>query len=763
MKKYPSKEDLNRLLDYFHSQNFIEAEKLAKYFVNNYPDFPFGWKILGVLLKKKRQFLESINASLKAIKITPLDPELYNNIGLTYLEINKFSDAVINLKKAVNLKKDYYEAFYNLGFVLEKLGKLETSIKIYNEAIKIKPDYIYAYNNLGQALYKLENFKEAENAYKKALSLNPNLPELYNNLGQTLHKLNRLIEAKENCLKAISLNPKLAEAYCNLGLIFYDLSKFKEAEENYKKSISIKQNLAEAYCNYGLLLQDLGKMDEAENFYNQAIKFKPNYYDAFNNLGNLPSDLNRLDEAINSYKNSIRINKNNTYALSQLIHQQKKICEFDDYDKNLLSVDDLGVANKSIPPFFALSWHDAPEKQLRRSKLYANENFREINTFKSNKIKSLNNKIKVGYFSNDFYNHAIMYLMSGMLENHNHKIFEIFIFSYGPNKNDLMNKKAREFSDHYIDIRGLSINEILEITKKIELDIAIDLKGYTNKTLTKIFQYRIAPIQINFLGYPGTLGVDFIDYIIADPIIIPEDQKHFYHEKIIYLPHTYQPNDNKREIADLALNRADFNLPNSAFVFCSFNNSYKISPQEFKIWMRLLKKVNHSILWLFKSNKWMEINLKKHAQSYGIEDSRIIFAEMLDHSKHLARIKCADLFLDTFNYNAHTTASDALWSCVPVVTKQGKQFSARVAASLLNAIVLPELITQNEKEYEELILKIALNPKILEGIKNKLENNRLSKPLFDTKRYTKNFEKALLDAHKLYLNFGITESFKVKD
>jgi len=763
LKKYPPNEDLNRLLEYFNSQNFSEAEKLATYFVNNYPLFPFGWKALGVLFKKKGEFLKSLDASLKAAKITPHDPELYNNIGITYLEIDKFYDAEINFKKAVNLKKDYYEAFYNLGIVLQKLGKLESSVKIYYEAIKIKPDFIYAYNNLGQTLYKLDNFKEAENIYKKAITLNPNLAELYSNLGQTLHKLNRLAEAKENCLKAISLNPNLAEGYCNLGLIFYGLSKFKEAEENYKKSISIKPNLAEAYSNYGLLLQDLGKMDIAENFYNQAIKFKPNYYEAFNNLGNLLIELNRLDEAIVSYKNSLKINKNDIYALAQLIQLQKTICEFDNYDKNLLSVDNLGLKNKSIPPFLSLSWHDDPEKQLRRSKLYANENFRKINTFKSNKIKSLNNKIKVGYFSNEFYNHAIMYLISGMLANHNHNIFEIFIFSYGPNTNDLMNKKAREFSDHYIDIRGLSINEILEITKKIELDIAIDLKGYTKKTLTKIFQYRIAPIQINFLGYPGTLGLDFIDYIIADPILIPEDQKHFYHEKIIYLPHTYQPNDNKREIADLALNRSDFNLPSSAFVFCCFNNSYKISPHEFKIWMRLLKKVNHSVLWLFKSNKWMEINLKKQAQLYGIDDSRIIFADMLDHAKHLARIKCADLFLDTFNYNAHTTASDALWSCVPVVTKQGKQFSARVAASLLNAIGLPELITQNEKEYEELILKIALNPQTLERIKIKLANNRLSKPLFDTKRYTKNFEKALINAHKLYLNFGKTENFKIRD
>ena len=763
MKKYPPKEDLDKLLEFFHKQNFIEAEKISIHFINNYPEFPFGWKALGVILKKKGEFLKSINATLKAVKLTPQDPELYNNIGLTFLEIKKFSDAETSFKKAVSLKKDYYEAFYNLGIVLQKLDKLEESVKIYNQAIKIKTDYIFAYNNLGQTLYRLENFKEAENIYKKAIKINPNLPELYSNLGQTLIKLNRLTEAKENCLKAISLNPNLAEGYCNLGLIFYDLSKYKEAEENYKKSIYIKPTLAEAYCNYGLLLQDIGKLEEAEKLYNKAIQFNPNYYEAFNNLGNLMSDLNRLDEAIESYKSSIRINKYDPYALTQLIHQQQKICDFDDYEKNLFTIHKLGIEKKSIPPFYALSWHDDPKTQLKRSKLYANDNFREIKAFKSSKFKSLNDKIKIGYFSNDFYNHATMYLISGLLANHDHTIFEIFIFSYGPKKDDLMNKNARNYADHYIDISGLSINEILDITKKKELDIAIDLKGYTKKTLIKIFQHRIAPIQISFLGYPGTLGVDFIDYIIADETIIPENKKQFYYEKIIYLPHTYQPNDNKRHIANLSFNRSDYNLPNSAFVFCSFNNSYKISSQEFRIWMRVLKKINNSVLWLFKSNKWMEKNLKKQAQIYGIDPSKIIFADMLEHSEHLARIKFADLFLDTFNYNAHTTASDALWACVPVITKQGKQFSSRVASSLLNAVGLSELITQNEKEYEELILKLALNPRILENIKTKLSNNRLTEPLFDTKRYTKNFEKALIKAHKLYADNGKIENFKVKE
>ena len=590
---------------------------------------------------------------------------------------------------------------------------------------------------------------------KLALSLTKNFPNhsfAWKALALSYEKTGKILKSLDANQKAKEINPLDAEIHNNLGNVLRKLEKFDEAQNSYRQAILLKQNYTEVYYNLGNLLKELSRFDEAEKNYNQAIKFRPNFAEAFNNLGILLKELSRFDESIVKFKESLKINPELATAKAEVFFLEASIGDHSNFKNLDKESSRLGISTKSIEPFPALSWHDNPEKQLKRSKLYATENFKEIKVFKSNKIKSLNNKIKIGYFSYDFYNHATMYLISGMLANHNHSIFEIFIFSYGPNKDDIMNKKARDFADHYIDISGLSINEILKITEKLKLDIAIDLKGYTKKSLTKIFQYRIAPIQINFLGYPGTLGVDFIDYIIADPIIIPEDQKHFYHEKIIYLPHTYQPNDNKREIADLALKRSDFNLPDKGFVFCCFNQMYKISPIEFNIWMRLLKKVNHSVLWLIKSNKWVEQNLSKEAKQQGIDPSRIVFAEKLSHSKHLARHKHADLFLDTFNYNAHTTASDALWAGLPIVTKQGKQFSARVASSLLTACGLPELITKNEKEYEELIYELATNPKKLKTISLKLSENKKSKPLFNTKQYTNNFENGLQKTYDLYFN-----------
>ncbi|QVL45098.1 MAG: hypothetical protein KFB94_07375 [Methylophilaceae bacterium] len=294
--------------------------------------------------------------------------------------------------------------------------------------------------------------------------------------------------------------------------------------------------------------------------------------------------------------------------------------------------------------------------------------------------------------------------------------------------------------------------EVVEHARADQLDIAIDLMGYTSKNRSEIFQYRLAPIQINYLGYPSSMGADFMDYIIADPILIPTEQRKNYHEKVIYLPHSYIPSDNERAIGSTSTKRLDFGLPETHFVFCCFNNSYKISPHEFDIWMRLLQKVPNSVLWLSKSNESAETNLRKEAELRSISPSRLIFAEKIpDIKEHLARLKHADLFIDTFNYNAHTTASDALWAGLPIVTKQGKQFAARVASSLLHAVGLPELVTTTEEEYEALILELATNPEKLQTIKTKLEQNRLKEPLFDTHRYTRNFEKGLWQAHQLYL------------
>jgi predicted O-linked N-acetylglucosamine transferase (SPINDLY family) len=345
-----------------------------------------------------------------------------------------------------------------------------------------------------------------------------------------------------------------------------------------------------------------------------------------------------------------------------------------------------------------------------------------------------------------------MYLISGLFREYNKKKFEFFLYSFGKDESLKWHNLLNNTVDKFTDVTDLSFKEISEMSRKDNLDIAIDLMGYTKNNRLGIFKHRVAPIQINYLGYPGTIGADYFDYIIADEVLIPENQKQFYSEKIIYMPHSYQPNDNKITIPELNTTKSDYGLPDEGFVFCCFNQNYKIGINEFNIWMRILKKIDKSILWLGQSNKWAKKNICEQAESNNINSSRIIFANNLPHLEHLERHRHADIFLDTFNYNAHTTASDALWGGLPIITKQGNQFAARVASSLLSALDLNELITHTDEEYEALILDYALSSIKLKEIKQKLNRNKNNKPLFNTQKYTRDFELGMYKIHKLYLN-----------
>jgi protein O-GlcNAc transferase len=535
-----------------------------------------------------------------------------------------------------------------------------------------------------------------------------------------------------------------------LGTAYTILENYVESLNAFKKAVEISDQDAEIFYNLGIVYTKLGKLIDAELAYKKSITISPNNPNALNNLGNTLSRLNKLDEAVDVFENLLKIDPSNLSSRTQLIYEYCKICEFKKFDENLKLATTLGISSNSVDPNPFLSLIDNPDLQFQRAKKFAIERFRQSSQSLSIKPSILPTKIRIGYFSADFHNFPGMYLMTRMLELHNREEFEIFAFSYGPDKNDEMRKRIVLAVDHFIDISKMSIRDTIRCVRKNKIDIAIHRNGYTKNSKTEIFQYRIAPIQINYLGYPGTLGADFIDYIIADKNIIPQDKEQFYLEKIIYMPHCYQPNDDTRKIPFIDTKREDFNLPKNAFVLCSFNQSYKINPNEFRIWMKILKKVNNSVLWLLKSNKWAIKNLEKSAELNGIDPKRIIFAEKLNHIEHLSRHKHADLFVDTFNYNAHTTASDALWAGLPLVTKIGKQFSARVAASLLITLDLSELVAQTEEEYENLIYELATNPKKLKFIKKKLITNIKTKPLFDSQRYTKYFEKGLKEVYKNY-------------
>ena len=635
-----------------------------------------------------------------------------------------------------------------LGAANQRLGRNLEASEAFRKVIELNPANSNGFNNLGVTLKDQGKIDEAIMSYKKALSLNPEYVSAHTNMGAALKDQGKFDEAIMSYRKALSLEPGNANAFFNMGVTLQDQGKLDEAIVSYEKVISLKPEDANVHNNMGAALKDQGKFDEAIEAYNKALAIKPDFADAYYNIGNALQKQSKPKEVIEAYRNALVIMPDFEVARTQKLYQQALICNWDDMAEDTNLIPQLGTNEKDVPPFDLLSLEDAPDRHFSRSKVYAKANYSQNNLPPIVKSSKRSKRIRIGYFSTDYKEHPVAYLIAKVLKKHNRNKFEVFGYSIHGSSSCEMRQQLKKSFDSFTDIQSMSDRDIALQVRRDEIDIAIDLNGYTQHARTGIFANRAAPIQINFLGYPGTLGADFIDYIVADPVLIPEDNRQHYLEQIIYLPNTYQPTDNTRTISNKVITRKDMGLPDGVFVFCCFNNNYKISPAEFDIWMRLLDNVEGSVLWLLRSNKWAEQNLKQQAEARGIRSERIIFAEKLPQAEHLARQRLADLFLDTFNYNAHTTASDALWVGLPIVTKLGKGFAARVAGSLLNAVGLPELITKTEQDYEALILKLATNPTKLDEIKEKLANNRLTQPLFNTELYTKQLEEGYQEAYQ---------------
>ena len=463
------------------------------------------------------------------------------------------------------------------------------------------------------------------------------------------------------------------------------------------------------------------------------------------------NELKRYDEAIAHYDKALSLKSDIDWVSGHLLHTKMKICSWSGLFDSLEIISQKVMANEKVAtPFPLLALNDDTFLHKKSSEIYIQSGY-PFNPVLGPILKCPKSpKIRVGYFSADFHNHAIGYLMAELFELHDKSQFELVGFSFGPIANDEMRQRLLESFDQFVEVGRKSDVEVAKLSRDLNIDIAVDLKGFTQDARTGVFAHRAAPIQVNYLGYPGTMGADYIDYIIADKTLISPEVQSCYSEKVIYLPNSYQVNDRKRLISDRQFTRQELGLPESSFVFCCFNNNYKILPATFEGWMRILRAVEGSVLWLFQDNAWAVENLKKEAEKQGVAPDRLVFAERLPLPEHLVRHRQADLFLDTFPYNAHTTASDALWTGLPVLTLMGSSFASRVAASLLNAVGLPELITSTQEEYEALAIELALNPPKLADAKLKLANNRLTAPLFDTPLFAKSLEAAYIKMYEQY-------------
>tara|TARA_B100000131_G_C18118607_1_gene612069 strand:- start:1512 stop:3581 length:2070 start_codon:yes stop_codon:yes gene_type:complete len=664
-------------------------------------------------------------------------------------QIDKANEECLNfLKKEPN----NFDILHLLGIIFFQKKKYKLSIEYIEKAIKINPDSAEANNNLGIVLKENKLFELSLESFKNAINIDPKYVDAYNNIGIVYRELNKHEKAIDSWKKILKIKPNYIHSYNNIGNIFLEKKNPKLAIDNYNIAISLNKNFFEAYFNKGNAFQELNLHEQAIKNYNEAIKIKSNYAEAYYSKGNSLREMNLLEEAIVEYKNAFKFNSQLKNLLGSLIFTKHNLCNWENYNQEINLLKNEILKKKEVSrPFTVLSIFDSLSLQNLSAQIHVNNKYKTFNSSKKFINKNKNKKIRLAYYSADFRKHAMSYLLVKMFELHDKSKFELFAFSFGIETNDHIQKRISSTFDKFINVREKTDQEIVKLSQEHKIDIAIDLMGFTKLNRFGIFVDKCAPIQINYLGYPGTLGSKCIDYIIADKFLIPKINQKHYSEKIIYLPDSYQVRDSSQKLSEKNYTKKDLGLPENSFIFCCFNRHYKINPKIFSLWMKILNKINGSVLWMLEDNIKTSENLKKEAVKNGINEKRIIFAKRIPIEEHLSRHKAADLFIDTYPYGAHTTCSDALWTGLPVVTLAGDSFASRVAGSILSAINMKELITYSEKEYLDLIIDLATNSEKLNKLKIKLSKNKNSEPLFNTKLYTKNIESSYSKIYENYL------------
>jgi len=628
-------------------------------------------------------------------------------IGIDLHQKGKLDEAEIIYQSILKTDPRHFDALHLLGVLATQRNQYGKAIDQITAAIAINAQNARAYYNLGFAYQESNQFEFAILNYEKAINLDPNYYVAHSNKAATLKELNRLEDALDSYNTAIELSPTLADAHSNCAVVLQELNRLPEAVQRCNLAIDLNPNLALGYYNRGIVLNDLKDFENASNDFKAAIEIKPDY----------------------------------AFVFGLMLHTRMKICDWQDYDRNVNELfSQIMSGQKATSCFPVIGLTDSLQLQHQAALTYTANMFPPDDSLGEIPNRHRSGKIKLGYYSADLHNHATAYLMAELFERHDKNKFELFAFSFGPDTQDEMRARLLLAFDHFIDVRQQSDKSVAQLSRELGIDIAVDLKGYTTGARPRIFSYRAAPIQVSYLGYPGTLGASYIDYLIADPTLIPPESQAYYSEKIAYLPNSYQVNDRKRVISARSFSKQELGLPEEGFVFCCFNNNFKITPSMLDTWVRILKAVEGSVLWLFEDNAAAGRNLREQAVIRGLDPSRLVFAPRMNLPDHLARHAAADLFLDTLPCNAHTTASDALWAGLPLLTCTGEAFASRVAASLLNAIELPELVTTNIKDYADLAIELAQNSAKLKQLKEKLARNRLTTPLFNTDLFASNIE-----------------------
>jgi predicted O-linked N-acetylglucosamine transferase (SPINDLY family) len=683
------------------------AEHLFRKLLRVRPKHVAGLNLLGVLLSQQKRWQEAEPFVRRALRENSKSDATHYNYGIILKNLHRPAEALERFNQALTINPSVAETWNNRGAVFNDLKRFSEALADFDKAIAIQPNYAEAYYNKGNSFANLRRHDEALRAYDNALQLEPSLARAWVGRATILTFLREHAEAKSALDRALTLDPHLAAAWLALGNLRYELRQHREAHEHYAKALALEPDLAEAWYGQGNVHSELRQYDLALTAYDKAFALNPDlpFLDGARLNAKLQvCDWSDLDEQRSRFISRIRDGRPAGVPLAMLPLSNSARDHFR-----------CAVCNAAAQPTFPPLW---------RGETYNHD------------------RIRVAYLSSDFRNHPVATQIAGLFESHDRTRFDVTALSSGFDDHSETRARIKNSVARFLDVAAQSDGDVASAIHSSEIDILIDLNGFTAGGRTNIFARRPAPIQVNFLGYAGTMGAAYFDYIVADQIVIPERDFEFFSESVVWLPGSFLVTDCRRKIAERTPSRAACGLPENAFVFCCFNNIHKIVPEVFDIWMKLLKAVDGSVLWLSNANLAARGHLFQEAERRGVSPGRLIFAPRVEAPDHLARHRQADLFLDTFPYNAHSTASDALWAGLPVLTCLGSTFAGRVAASLLRAVGLPELITDSLAEYEALALKLAQDSPSLQALKTRLAQNRTICPLFNTDRFARQIEAA---------------------
>nr|KJB71956.1 hypothetical protein B456_011G150500 [Gossypium raimondii] len=759
---------------------------------------------LGNLMKIQGFVKEAYNCYLEALRIQPNFAIAWSNLAGLFMEAGDLNRALQYYKEAVRLKPAFFDAYLNLGNVYKALGMPKEAIVCYQRALQVQPDYAMAYGNLASVYFEQRNLDMAILNYRRAIAFDSGFLEAYNNLGNALKDAGKVDEAMQCYRQCLALQPNHPQALTNLGNIYMEWNMLSAAASCYKATLSVTTGLSAPFNNLAIIYKQQGNLADAISCYNEVLRIDPMAADALVNRGNTYKESGRVNEAIhdyirainirpamaeahanlasaykdsghveaaiNSYKQALVLRPDFPEATCNLLHTLQCVCDWEDRENKFLEVE--GILRRqiktsvipSVQPFHAIAYPIDPMLALEISRKYAAHSSVVASRYSLPPFtypapfpgENGNRRLRVGYVSSDFGNHPLSHLMGSVFGMHNRENVEVFSYALSPNDGTEWRLRIQSEAEHFIDVSSMSSDMIAKMINEDKIQILVNLNGYTKGARNEIFAMQPAPIQISYMGFPGTTGASYIHYLVTDEFVSPLRFSHIYSEKLVHLPHCYFVNDYKQKNLDVLdpnglPKRSDYGLPEDKFLFACFNQLYKMDPDIFTTWCNILKRVPNSALWLLRFPAAGETRLRAYATQQGVQPDQIIFTDVAMKSEHIRRSALADLFLDTPLCNAHTTGTDVLWAGLPMVTLPLEKMATRVAGSLCLATgVGEEMIVSSLKEYEEKAVSLALNRPKLQELSDKLKAARMTCPLFDTARWVRNLERAYFKMWSVY-------------